>query len=100
MVMSGFVLLALLVSLGTSVVVGAAVVTYVIRTWQQIRAGDDGHRDDRVLDGIDRIERQLSALSERLTRLGRAALPAPGDAPGEAEAGPEPGPGPRLPGGP
>jgi hypothetical protein len=34
-----------------------------------MRADEDGSRHDRILDGIDRMDTRLEAISERLARL-------------------------------
>ena len=58
-----------LASVVFGVIVAAAMVTYVRRTWQLMRADEDGSKHDRILDGIDRMETRLEAMSERLARL-------------------------------
>jgi hypothetical protein len=51
------------------VIMAAALVTYVRRTWQLIRTDEEGPNSQRILDGLDRIEIQLSAMSERIEKL-------------------------------
>lgn len=61
------------------VIMAAALVTYVRRTWQLIRADEDGPTSQQLIDGLDRIEIRLTALSERLEKLeeGDRMLPPP-----------------------
>jgi hypothetical protein len=66
-----------ILGLVTSVGVAMVIVLMGIRTWKQLRSGDDEARDDEILDGIDRLELQLSALADRLTRLEQRSLPLP-----------------------
>ncbi len=62
------------VSLAFSVVVGAAALTYIRRTWQLIRSDADGSAQDRILDGVDHLETQMHLVAERLGALeGRLA---------------------------
>jgi len=63
-----------------SVIAGAAMVTYVRRTWQQIRLDDDVGAQQRVLDGMERIETRLEALRERLDRMDEQRI-GPGERP-------------------
>ena len=72
--MTGFfawlaVMVMWLASVVFGVVIASAAVTYVRRTWQLIRADEDGSTQDRILDGIDRLDTRLEALSRRLARL-------------------------------
>lgn len=60
-------------------IAAATMVTYCLRTWQLIRADEDGSHLERVLDGVDRVQTQLDAMSERLGRLEERALPPPSD---------------------
>lgn len=57
------------VSFAMSVIIGAAAITYIRRTWQLIRSENDDPTSDRLLDGIDRLETQLFSMSERLARM-------------------------------
>ena len=58
-----------LASVAFGVIAAAAMVTYVRRSWQLMRADEDGSRHDRILDGIDRMDTRLEAISERLARI-------------------------------
>lgn len=71
MIWSPLFLLAWVVSIGFTVLVAAGILTYVRRTWQQIRADQDGSPHERLLDGLDQIQTQLYMLGERLERLER-----------------------------
>ena len=57
------------VSLAFSVVVGAAALTYIRRTWQLIRSDADGSAQERILDGVDHLETQMHLVAERLGAL-------------------------------
>ena len=62
----------MLVWLGSIVfgcIAAATMVTYMRRTWQVIREGERGSTHDQLMDGIDRIETRLEAMSDRLERL-------------------------------
>ncbi|NNF12283.1 MAG: hypothetical protein HKN72_03625 [Gemmatimonadetes bacterium] len=62
------------VSIAFSAVVGFAAITYIRRTWQLMRAEDDGSAQDRLLDGMDHLENQMHLVAERLRGLeGRLA---------------------------
>ncbi|MBM4184494.1 MAG: hypothetical protein FJ207_09730 [Gemmatimonadetes bacterium] len=63
-----------------SVIAGAAMVTCVRRTWQQIRLDDDVGTHQRVLDGMERIETRLEALKERIDRMDEQRI-GPGEGP-------------------
>lgn len=75
----------------TSVGIAMVVVLMAIRSWHQLRSGDDETRDDELLDGIERLEVQLGALSRRLARLEQAALPPADDEPAATPAEPSDG---------
>jgi hypothetical protein len=55
------------------VIAAAAMATYIRRTWQLIRADEGGSKLDQVLDGLDRIETRLHAMSARLSSAEQAA---------------------------
>ncbi len=61
-----------------SIVAGAALLSYVVRTWQQIGSDREGSSSDRILDGIDQLRIQLDGMSDRIAELERRQLP-PGD---------------------
>ncbi len=65
-----------------SLLIGAALITYIRRTWQQIRLDSDGSTHDRILDALDQVQIQLYSMSERLEGLERRL--GPGE---EAEGG-------------
>ncbi len=67
-----------LASVTVGVIAAAAMVTYVRRTWQQMRLDEKGPAHEEILDGIERIEVRLSAMSERIERIERERLP-PGE---------------------
>lgn len=48
--------------------------TYVRRTWQQIRRDDAEAGEDGLLDAVDRLETQLRIVNDRLERLERKRL--------------------------
>lgn len=64
-------ILAWVFSLAFTLLIGVGVLTYVRRTWQQIRSEEDGSAQERLLDGIDQIQTQLYMMGERLDRLER-----------------------------
>lgn len=68
-----------------SVIAAAGILTYVMRTWQLIRAEGEGSVQSQLLDSMEQVQTQLYSMSERLERL-EGRLP-PG----------EPGKGPALP---
>ena len=74
-----FVIIWLLSGLFTTVM-GAALLTYVVRTWQQIRSDREGSTGERILDGIDQLRVQLAAMNERLASLEQEWLPPGNDA--------------------
>ena len=57
--------------------VGVALITYVRRTWQLIRADQDGSVHHRILEGVDEIQMRMDLLAERLERLEGGALANP-----------------------
>ena len=61
-----------------SAVVAAALLTYVARTWQQIRSDREGSSADRILDAIDQVRVQLGSISDRIEEIEKRQLP-PGD---------------------
>lgn len=65
-----FILLQLL-SLAMFVLLGLGIVTYVRRNWRGSRLDPAEERALQILDGIDRIEMRLTAMSERIERLER-----------------------------
>lgn len=67
-----------------AVIFGIAALTYVRRTWQQIRLDDDGGAHQRLLDGLERVETRLEALTERLERIEHERI-----GPGEREPVPD-----------
>lgn len=62
-------------SITLGVIAAAAMVTYMRRTWQLIGEDEDGSTQQQILDGIDQIDTRLQAMTERLERLERPALP-------------------------
>jgi hypothetical protein len=82
--MTGFftwfaVMVMWLASVVFGVVIASAAVTYVRRTWQLIRADEDGSAQERIMDGFDRLDTRLEALSRRLAQLEeQSGLPRPG----------------------
>lgn len=85
------VLLAFLVSVAFSGLVGIALITYVRRTWQLIRAESDHSIQHRILDGIDQLQTRLDLLSERMGEVERSLPPGPSQEEtrnGEAPPGP------------
>lgn len=85
--MSLIFVIAWVLSVAFSVLVAAAVVTYIRRTWQQIGADAEGGAHDLLLDGIDRLETRLYMVTERLDGIEQriARLEAP-EAPPRLEA--------------
>ena len=69
---------AWVMSIVFSVLVAAAIVTYVTRTWQQIRADRDGSVQRQLMDSLDQVQIQLSSVSERLQRM-ESRIEAPAD---------------------
>lgn len=63
-----------LASAGMSLVIAAALITYVIRTWQTIRAGGTESHSAKILDGIDQLRVEVGVLNDRLASLERPAL--------------------------
>ena len=68
--------LAWILSIGFTLLIGAGVITYIRRTWQLIRADSDGSAQERILDGVDQLQSQLYAISDRLDRLESRLEPA------------------------
>ncbi len=66
---SVFFVLAWVLSLSFTVLVGAGIITYLRRTWQLIRADGDGSAQSKLLDATEQIQLQLYSMSERLERL-------------------------------
>ena len=62
-------------SITFGVIAAAAMVTYMRRTWQLIGADEDGSSHQQILDGLDQVATRLEAMSNRLERLERSALP-------------------------
>lgn len=56
-------------SIALGCIAAAAMVTYVRRTWQLIHFDEEGSSQQRILDGIDQVQTQLQAMSERLEKL-------------------------------
>jgi len=75
-----FVLLQLL-SLVIFVLMGLGIVTYIRRNWGGSRLDPAEERAAQILDGIDRIEMRLTAMSERIERLERRVGEGEHDAP-------------------
>ncbi len=70
MVMSPFfVITACGVSLVFTALVGVGLVTFVRRTWQLVRSGEDQSTQAQILDGLDQVQTRLYSMSERLGRL-------------------------------
>jgi len=65
-----FIVLQLL-SLVIFVLMGLGIVTYIRRNWRGSRLDPAEERAAQILDGIDRIEMRLTAMSERIERLER-----------------------------
>jgi len=65
-----FILLQLL-SLVVFVLMGVGIFTYIRRNWRGSRLDPAEERALQILDGIDRIEMRLTAMSERIERLER-----------------------------
>lgn len=81
-----FVLLQLL-SLVIFLLMGLGIVTYIRRNWRGSRLGPEEERAEQILDGIERIEMRLTAMSERMERLERRVGEGEGDARGELPGG-------------
>lgn len=81
-----FVLLQLL-SLVMFLLLGLGIVTYIRRNWRGSRLDPAEERAEQILDGIDRIEMRLTAMSERIERLERRVGEGEGDARGELTGG-------------
>lgn len=60
-----------LLSLTMMVLVGIGLITYIRHNWHGSRLDSDETDASRLLDGIERIEFRLTAMSERLERLER-----------------------------
>lgn len=67
--MNLFFVVAWVVSVLGTLLLGAVAVTYIRRTWQLIRAEDDDPTRERLLDGIDHLENQMHLVAERLGSL-------------------------------
>jgi Spy/CpxP family protein refolding chaperone len=63
------IVLVWLGSISVGCIAAAAMVTYVRRTWQLIQFDEEGSSQQQLLDGIDRLETQLQAMSDRLHKL-------------------------------
>ena len=72
-----FFILMFIMSVAFSGLVGVALLTYVRRTWQLIRAESDHSPQHQILDGIDQLQTRMDLVSERLDGLERALLPGP-----------------------
>lgn len=76
--MQGWVfILMFIMSVAFSGLVGVALLTYVRRTWQLIRAESDQSIQHQILDGIDQLQTRMDLVSERLDGLERTLLPGP-----------------------
>ena len=64
-----FFILMFILSIAFSGLVGVALLTYVRRTWQLIRAESDRSIQHRILDGIDQLQTRMDLLSDRLDGL-------------------------------
>ena len=64
-------IVAWVMSTALTLLIGVGIVTYIRRTWQQIRLDSDESRDDRLLDGIDQLQTQLYMVAERLGEIER-----------------------------
>ncbi len=64
-----FFTLMFFLSLAFSGIVGVALLTYVRRTWQLIRAESDHSIQHQILDGIDQLQTRLDLISERMDGL-------------------------------
>ena len=69
--MSFVFVIAWVISAVFTILIGVGIVTYIRRTWQLMRAEEDGSSQDRTLDTLDQIQTQLYSMSERLGRLER-----------------------------
>ena len=69
--MSSFFIVAWVLSVGFTVLIAAGIVTYIRRTWQQIRDDSDGSHHEQLLDGIDQLQTQLYMVTERLGEIER-----------------------------
>lgn len=67
--MSYVFVIAWVASVVFTILIGAGIITYIRRTWQLMRAAEDGSSQDQVLDTLDQIQTQLYSVSERLGRL-------------------------------
>lgn len=79
-------IVAWVVSVAFSVLIGAALITYVRRTWQVIRAEEEGSLQASIMDGLESVQLQMHALHERLEGLERRLPPPP---PADSEEPPE-----------
>ena len=98
MITSGFMVVAMLLSLGFSGLVAFALFTYIRRTWQVIRSEEMDSVQFRILDELDQLRTQNHALVERLERI-EGSLQArlgPGSEDEGGPAGREPGEGSRT----
>lgn len=87
--MSFVFVLAWVFSAVFTILIGAGIITYIRRTWQLMRADDDGSPQDQLLDTLDQIQTQLYSVSERLTRLERRLEGGDGDEQPRLSAGPD-----------
>ena len=71
-----FFILMFILSIAFSGLVGVALLTYVRRTWQLIRAESDRSVQHQILDGIDQLQTRMDLLSDRLDGL-EGSLPSP-----------------------
>ena len=69
--MSLIIIVVWMLSAGFMVLVTAGIVTYIRRTWQQIRLDSDGSHHEQLLDGIDHLQTQLYMVAERLGEIER-----------------------------
>ena len=91
-------LLSAVLGTGFSVLLGSALLTYIRRTLQVMRAERDGSIQDRMLDELDQLRIVGSLTAERLNRIetlleeqGRRLPPAPQEATDEDTPGEEAG---------
>ena len=69
--MSPIIIVAWVLSVAFTALIGAGVVTYIRRTWQLIKSHSDETAHDRLLDGIDQLQTQLYMVAERLGEIER-----------------------------
>jgi len=84
--MSPFLVLMWILSMGFTVLLAAALGTYVFRAWQKIRGSAETPAQDEILDHLDQMQAQLYSMSERLQRMERQMMLPPGGEGGEERA--------------